>query len=79
MTYKQSVETENRGMSTREFAVWYNNNLPVKFPRITVKLLQLFRKKHVGMFRKSCEWQADRHRKHLINWLFVRQYAKDCT
>lgn len=77
MRGKQTDENIVIGMSNKEFAVWYNKNLPLKFPRVTVKLLQLFKKKHVGMFRKNYEWQIDRHRKHLINWLFVRQYAKD--
>jgi hypothetical protein len=77
MSGKNIDENMVLSMGNKEFAIWYNKNLPERFPRVTVKLLQLFKKKHMGMFRKSYEWQIDRHRKHLINWLFIRQYEKD--
>ncbi|MCX5748661.1 MAG: hypothetical protein NTZ10_00220 [Candidatus Saganbacteria bacterium] len=66
-------QTDESKMSTKQFVRWYNDNVPEDFPKSSVESMDDFKKKHHGLFRGRRKWQIDRHRKHVMNWLFIRK------
>ena len=63
------LDINSIGTSAAVFVQYYNENIPVAFPRATLKTLEKFRVSHPSLFKESGDWIIDRHRKKLMDWL----------
>lgn len=53
----------------------YNKTTPASFPRVSAKILKKFQTSHPSFFKHSDEWSIDKHRKKLMDWLFLPNSA----
>ena len=52
-----------------DFIEYYNENIPVGFPKASLKALEEFKATHPALFKESNKWTIDKHRKKLMDWL----------
>lgn len=56
-------------LASNEFLRSYNQSMPEGYPHVSLVLLQKFKNEHLSLFKVSCLWSLDQHRKRLIDWL----------
>lgn len=56
-------------LSTKDFLLFYNSNLPDSFPHASLSLLEEFKKTYPNLFKKEEMWTLDQHRKKVMDWL----------
>ncbi|MHB8860488.1 MAG: hypothetical protein ACYC48_02000 [Minisyncoccota bacterium] len=66
-------ERSEKKRTLSDFAVLYNENLPVTFPRVSEELLKEFRSGHAGLFPVGKGWTLDQHRRKVMDWLRSRK------
>lgn len=66
---KSKIEKEPTTYTVQGFVDYYNKNIPDSFPRATKDALDRFKIEHPALFKEDKKWQADKHRKRLMDWL----------
>jgi len=61
-------ERNERKLSLTDFLKYYNEKLPLEFPRAAVPLLQKFKKTYPGLFKDGDMWSLCLHRKKFMDW-----------
>jgi len=58
-----------KSISLSDFLKFYNENLPLAFPRASLSLLEEFKEEHMSLFKQGSSWSLDQHRKKVMDWL----------
>ena len=62
-------ERGEKKLSPNDFIIFYNENLPLKFPRASKPFLREFKKTYPKLFKENNAWSLDQHRKKFMDWL----------
>ena len=62
-------ERNEKKLSSKDFIVFYNENLPERFPQASPPFLREFKKTHPKLFGEDNTWSLDQHRKKFMDWL----------
>ena len=60
---------EDPQITIAEFMKSYNANLPERFSRMTIELLQKFKASHESFFKRGDLWSLEQHRKRILDWM----------
>lgn len=62
-------ERSERLLTITDFLTLYNEDLPKRFPRASVALLEEFRHTNPSLFKGKKHWTLGQHRKKVMDWL----------
>ena len=68
-------ERSEKSLSFKDFLKYYNEGLPLQFPRASFALLHEFRKANAALFKRNGSWSLDQHRKKVMDWLTSRRVS----
>lgn len=65
----EEIDPNMVAMDTSMFVKDYNSSIPEAFPRVSVKILQVFQTAHPSLFKRKDQWTVFHHRKKVMDWL----------
>ena len=66
------IVKEDPQITIAEFMKSYNSNLPERFSKMTVELLQKFKATHMSFFKNGDLWSLEQHRKRILDWMPIK-------
>lgn len=77
-TYHVDAEQGEVRLSVNEFLKFYNEGLPLEYPRASLPVLKEFKKTFPALFKQNDSWSLEQHRKKVMDWLpqYVRSLLR---
>jgi len=66
---KEEIDQNMIVMDTGLFVKDYNSTIPDTFPRVSMKILEIFQSAHPSLFKRKDQWTVFHHRKKVMDWL----------